>query len=603
MAAMVLGALPPLACAARPSGHAGGPSSADTGMTLPKSNILRSDYVGSAECASCHGKIHRRWTTSPMHKMTRLPETADVKAPFDGATWRFKDDTVVLEQHGAVRFMRVASRRDGDHLYRVTRVIGGRHREDYAGVEVSGVEDDARRLGPPGDELILPVSFVYRTSSFRLKGYSVMVTERPGLRAGGVWNRTCIACHNTLPYLLPMLGALHGPGAPGYQGEVVDRALPPDRLWRFAPGDEVRLRGALADEIRALGGEPIAEADAGSTKGMLRQAILATRQRLDGDHLVEVGIGCEACHGGGREHVEDDRVRPTFEVRSPLVRTEPADGHAPTRAEVQNRVCARCHQVLFSRYPWTWEGESRRGSAPGGSQINSGEARDFLLGACSRAMTCVSCHDPHGEDDPGKLARLGTVAGNATCTGCHPKYAGAPARSAHTHHRPEGDGSACLSCHMPQKNMGLAYDLGRYHRIDSPTDRAKVERDRPLECALCHAEKTVESLVAAMERFWGKRYDRAALRGLYGDLGRPSLIATVESGKPHEKGTAMHVLGEMRDRSAAPALARELANEYPLLRAYARQALEQVTGQPCAVDLDGDVGDIRRAAASCNVPP
>ena len=38
-----------------------------------------------------------------------------------------------------------------------------------------------------GAELLLPLSYIFETSSFRLKGYSVLVGERPGLRAGGVW--------------------------------------------------------------------------------------------------------------------------------------------------------------------------------------------------------------------------------------------------------------------------------------------------------------------------------------------------------------------------------------------------------------------------------
>ena len=66
---------------------------------------------------------------------------------------------------------------------------------------------------------------------------------------------------------------------------------------------------------------------------------------------------------------------------------------------------------------------------------------------------------------------------------------------------------------MPKKNMGLDYALTRYHRIGSPTDPARVERDRPLECALCHADKSVDALVGTMEPWWGKRYDREALAG------------------------------------------------------------------------------------------
>src|SRR5262249_60791208 len=115
-----------------------------------------------------------------------------------------------------------------------------RYREDFGGVEVAAAEHDSPVIEShmsgqvAGAELILPLSYVFETSSFRLKGYSVLVGERPGLRAGGVWNQTCVFCHNTMPAFDDVWGALHGPGAPGYQGEVVDRLLPRDRRFAFA---------------------------------------------------------------------------------------------------------------------------------------------------------------------------------------------------------------------------------------------------------------------------------------------------------------------------------------------------------------------------------
>ena len=41
-----------------------------------------------------------------------------------------------------------------------------------------------------------------------------MVHERASLRAGPVWSRTCIFCHNTVPELDRMLGAIAGADAP-----------------------------------------------------------------------------------------------------------------------------------------------------------------------------------------------------------------------------------------------------------------------------------------------------------------------------------------------------------------------------------------------------
>src|SRR6185295_10796601 len=160
---------------------------------------------------------------------------------------------------------------------------------------------------------------------------------------------------------------------------------------------------------------------------------------------------------------------PSFGVRSSLFEIEPRSAEA-TRAEQINRTCAHCHSVLLSSYPWTWEGGRRRDAVPGGSSTNSGEGRDFLLGACSRQLSCTSCHDPHAEDRKEKLAELATPAGNGVCLGCHQELSSDAAVAQHSHHAAGSAGSACVACHLPRKNMGLDYRLTRYHRIGSPTD-------------------------------------------------------------------------------------------------------------------------------------
>ncbi len=551
-----------------------------------KSNVLRGDYAGSAECARCHRDIVDKWRASPMHNMTRMAEAGVSKAPFSGVALRFKDDHVDLEEKDGKRYVHVHSKRFGDADYEVTRIIGGHHREDYAGVAVGGGE---------GDEMVLPISFLLWSKKFRYKGYSVMSRERPGVIAGPVWNRTCIFCHNTEPYLSDMLGAFVDPQGhnrrAAYQGELVDPLLPVALREGVAIDDAHALGAALEDEVEHLTGTR----PSGDSTALASQTLQATRDRFTAKDLVEVGIGCEACHGGCKEHVRDPSLRTSFAPHTAgfhFTETPNSD----TRSSLINRTCARCHQVLFSRYPYTWEG-GRRDHDPGGSHISSGEARDFLLGACSKRAACTLCHDPHAPDNTERSARLETREGDAVCTACHGSLATESAQRAHTHHDPGGAGGRCIACHMPKKNMSLDLALSRYHRIGSPNDPVKM-LDRPLECALCHGDATVAKLADDMERLWGKRIDRTVLDGVYGSLAVNVLDATLARGKPHEQAVAIVLLGERRERRAVRPIAAELTNEYPLVRFYAERALELISGEPSPLDLYAPDDDIRTAATA-----
>lgn len=597
------------ACAGA-SAPAGGGATGATGATHAastagsplalRSNVTRTDYAGSAACVPCHADEAAAWERSPMHRMTRDARGAEVRAPFDGTTWRFKEDAVVLEHRGQDRFVRIDPASGPSKTYRVTRIIGGRTREDFAGVEVGGHDE----------EVVLPVSYLLAPGTLRYKGYSVMVHERSTLHAGPIWSRTCIFCHNTVPEMDRLLGALAGPSAPGYQGEQVDRWLPADRRAHAQVTDEAGFSTAASDEIARLGG--VAPRAGDDPRATARRAVDVVRAGFDGAALIEVGIGCEACHGGAREHTRDPRVLPSLVPVAPWLgiassSPPPFAGPPPSvpvgsaaKAQAINRACARCHQVLFSRYPFTWEG-GRRDATAGGSHINSGEGRDFLLGGCASAMACTACHDPHGADPEEKLRALATPAGNATCTACHSELADGARLKEHSHHDPGGAGGSCVACHMPRKNMGLGGTLTRYHRIGSPTDPARVLGDRPLECALCHADRTVGALVDAMERWWPVRYPRQRLVELYGSLDANVMRATLERGKPHEQAVAIATLGEQRDRSAAPLIAKQLVGEYPLVREWAKRALTSILGR-CDVDLAASDEAIARAAVSCGAP-
>jgi len=551
------------------------------------SNVLRGDYAGSASCASCHQEIAAKFAASPMHNMTRDAKSAAIVAPFDGTVFHFKNDFATLETHHGARYVRLDAAEKGQSIvYRITKVIGGRHREDFAGIEVSSIDEGAKAVGD--GEKILPISFMRGSRTLRYKGYSVMEKERPGMRASGEWRKRCIFCHNTEPYLDVILGGILGDAAKPYQGVVVDRLLPAARRATYTVTDDEAFRTALFKEVRLLdANDATYVARASDNPTAIDRATSSMRARFDEQHLLELGIGCESCHGGSREHVDDPRTKPSYLPRAPWLSYAPPK-NTDVRAQSITRTCAHCHQVLFSAYPFAWEG-SLRAKDPGGSNINSGEARDFLLGGCASKMTCTNCHDPHAK---GAAAR----ADNAVCTGCHQKYEKSEALKAHAHHDPSGAGGSCVGCHMPAKNMGLDGRLTRYHRIGSPSDKVRVEGDRPLECALCHANKTVGELVTNIEQWWGKSFDRAALKLLYGELDSSVILATLDRGKPHEQAVAIAIAGDAELRPAVPYLVRHTTHSLPLLRYWAVDALAKVFGSAPSIDLHRDNAKIEKDA-------
>jgi hypothetical protein len=196
-----------------------------------RSNVTRADYAGSAACKPCHAREYQLWLDSPMHRMTRDLRHTQISAPFSGANFEFRADSVKMEQLGGERFMRLRGALGKESLFHVTKVIGGRYREDFVGAEV----DPSAPLSQPTDaERILPVSYLVFNGEWRYKGYSVMVRERPDLEPGVVWKSGCIFCHNTTPSLSLLLDDVYGPGAPTYQGTRRARASPNGIWWSSA---------------------------------------------------------------------------------------------------------------------------------------------------------------------------------------------------------------------------------------------------------------------------------------------------------------------------------------------------------------------------------
>jgi len=221
--------------------------------------------------------------------------------------------------------------------------------------------------------------------------------------------------------------------------------------------------------------------------------------------VAEWNVGCESCHGPGGAHVA-----------------------APSRANIvnparignvrANDTCISCHSqgqplsnpIAGKYYDWPvgyhvglelqnyWKleehklGETSFTHFPDGTgHKNRMQGNDFIQSVMYRhGVTCFSCHDVHGTDNPAQLrAPVGAI-----CQTCHqpggPNGPRAATLEAHTHHAANSPGSQCVSCHMPKIEVTIADVNVASHTFafiyPAMTDQYKI----PNPCTSCHTDKT-----------------------------------------------------------------------------------------------------------------
>jgi predicted CXXCH cytochrome family protein len=284
--------------------------------------------------------------------------------------------------------------------------------------------------------------------------------------------------------------------------------------------------------------------------------------------LVTLGISCESCHFGAREHaLEGKRISflptsadLTFAKATPALRD-----HARQSPYVINAICAQCHDAKTQgpMYP------------NGGASWNSREAGDLAAGACAEKIKCTDCHDPH---QAGPVPGANHPQQGGACVRCHETLAEPRAAATHSQH---GDDVTCLDCHMPRMVHGLS-DMIRSHRISSPTDRAMLEGDWPNACNLCHLDRSLRWTLDALKARWRPSIappaDRAATDRPLGEvwLAHPEAVvrqvaADAYSRSPLGKGALERVLPILDDPS-------------PPNRMFGRVAVERILGRTLSLE-------------------
>ncbi len=520
--------------------------SAATRKREPYSNIYPKDYVGPEACVECHEQQYTRWRAHPHSKMNANVSETTVVGDFSGTAIEYAGGKTVFSNEDGQFIMAINYPGHPARRYRVTRTVGSRVFQMYIGVQTDGPE-------PQGDPIYdeerkLPFAYsIYRGEWFPetydepqyVPEYDAdgNLTKEHAYQTRNfrpVWEQSCLWCHNTYPYHARMQKRMLG--------------FPPSHL---------SLEKVLF---------PIEHRDSLRTHSFPHE------------ELVTLGISCESCHFGGREHIQEKReIRflPDGEHLTFAKATPQLIDQARESPYVMNAICAQCHSAPQPKYPnlaSTW---------------NSSESLDMQGGSCATEVRCVDCHNPHRALPPANpegMERL-SLKSVQSCVRCHEPYKDPKAAAAHSKH-PVSSKVTCLDCHMPKIVHGRA-DMVRSHHISSPTDPRMLAQAAPNACNLCHLDKSISWTLTELQKGWNAKLEPNDfwLKSYGGRLDRPMGTAWLHHPSPAVRKAAATALSYSPLGNAAVRLvARTLNDRVPSNRLFGRLALERIIGRKIATN-------------------
>jgi len=422
--------------------------------------------------------------------------------------------------------------------FKITRTIGSRYLQEYVGVMTEGPE-------PPGHssystEVRLPFGYWLRKHAWFHQQYfdswygAEYVDGAPAIDAFAVddqpWASRCVWCHNTYAF-------------------------------------ELRAVRASGQHPRGTGSEQYFEltsaGDTNTTRAIIEKNLLPVSE------LVTVGISCESCHLGGREHAHEGkhiRFLPTSN-RLSLRADAPSLRGGRDNSVVLNTVCAQCHSTPTDRFP------------NGGAKRNSSEALDMAAGECMSQISCVDCHDPHSKGPPAGSAQQ--QAHIAACTKCHQILADVELAVEHSGHDP-GD-ATCLDCHMPSMVEGVT-TVVRSHRISSPTSRPMLAAAAPNACNLCHLDRSIRWATVELAKAWDVPMPIEQWVDAYRDLDRAVGLVWLDSGDSTTVSAAAAAYARAKRHDGLVELVARLDRPIAYYRMRLLFAIEDLLGRELEAD-------------------
>jgi tetratricopeptide (TPR) repeat protein len=233
--------------------------------------------------------------------------------------------------------------------------------------------------------------------------------------------------------------------------------------------------------------------------------------------MAEIGIGCESCHGGMKDHVKwqhEYRDQPAKSATDPTL-----DSKRFTRDQHLHN-CAPCHarrsELTGDYVPGENFYDHYSLTIPDHTDIfyPDGQIRDedyeFTSFASSRmhsaGVRCMDCHNSHS----GKLR----VPGNLMCMSCHnglnPDLPNIPKIDpiAHSFHKSETEpGGRCVDCHMPLTTYMQRHPR-RDHGFTIPDPLLTKQFGIPNACNRCHEDKDTDWALTHVDKWYGEKMNR-----------------------------------------------------------------------------------------------
>jgi tetratricopeptide (TPR) repeat protein len=330
-------------------------------------------------------------------------------------------------------------------------------------------------------------------------------------------------------------------------------------------------------------------------------------QKTDSYHtkMAEMSVGCEACHGPLKAHVEWRKQYPASKAK------DPASAHfSPTQVL---ETCGSCHSrqdnltgdfqpgdSFFDDYSLNILDDAERWYPDGQVKDEDYEFTSFLSSKMhASGVSCQDCHDPHS-----MKTRL---SGNNLCMRCHTgSFPKAPVinLAEHTHHQLGGKGDECIGCHMPV-TVYMQRHARHDHGFTIPDPLLTKQFDIPNACNRCHTNQTADWSLKYVEQWYGSKMNRhtreraqwiaGALRG--DDTAKSSMIGMLTSTNesPYWRAVAAGLLWRwVNETNAKTALISSLQDKHPLVREKAARTLGEMEHADEIPDLKLALNDSAR---------